>query len=118
MTQENKELLLKDLCSRLSYSVKVQVNNEICTLIEIDYEESSCGVKHIDGHLSGEYIEEVKPYLRPMSSMTEEEYNKYSELLRKSNSYEVVDWLNEHHLDYRGLTPMGLALEATEGMYK
>lgn len=33
-------------------------------------------------------------------------------------SQQVIDWLLAHHFDYRGLIPMGLALEATEGMYK
>ena len=119
MTREDKELLLKDLCARLSYGVKVQVNGEICTLIEIDYEESSCGVKHIDRHLSGEDIEKVNPYLRPMESMTEEEAQDMplSEALHSSCYVGVIDWLNEHHFDYRGLIEKGLALEAPENMY-
>lgn len=68
----------------------------------------------------------MKPYLRPMSSMTEEE----KEELRNSNMVIAIstsgdvgttvigfDWLNAHHFDYRGLIEMGLALESPEGMY-
>ena len=124
MTKEEKQILLKDLCARLSYGVKVQANGEICTLIEIDYEESSCGVKHIDRHLSGEDIEKVNPYLRPMSSMTEEEYLEYNETREWKyvdddhyecfDTLETFDWLNEHHFDYRGLIEKGLAIAVTK----
>lgn len=69
----------------------------------------------------------VKPYLRPMSSMTEEEDTEWQlykdkiaescdELLEKRIA-ELYDWFCKKHLDYRGLIPMGLALEAPEGMY-
>ena len=66
---------------------------------------------------------ELKPYLRPMSSMTEEEKKDYnSKFEGRDFSWEIyygsTDWLNEHHFDYRGLIPMGLALPAPEGMYK
>ena len=76
-------------------------------------------------------VECVKPYLRPMSSMTEEERNEYfdfrnqelqrvafAEVGRESAIAEISDWLNVHHFDYRGLIEKGLALEAPEGMYK
>ena len=76
----------------------------------------------------------IRPYLRPMSSMTEEEFKKWRKLvdLRREptkdifdtailsfkNIDEVTDWLNSHHFDYRGLIEKGLALEAPEDMYK
>ena len=54
-----------------------------------------------------------------MSSITEEEWKEYNQTIGKSFSFtDEVDWLNEHHFDYRGLIPMGLALEAPKGMYK
>lgn len=61
---------------------------------------------------------QIRPYLRPMSSMTEEE-RKYKDLCFKYDylAWEYTDWLNEHHFDYRGLIKKGLALEAPEGMY-
>lgn len=63
----------------------------------------------------------AKPYLRPMSSMTDEEkreyYTVYDSSLADGTLYKVIDWLNLHHIDYRGLIDNGLALEAPEGMY-
>ena len=71
MIQEEKELLLKDLSARLPYGVKVQYNNEIYNIdyISVLYEEVKLDIP--DNYTIG--ISEVKPYLRPMSSMTEEE---------------------------------------------
>ncbi len=71
-------------------------------------------------------VGQYKPYLRPMSSMTEDEKIEWdAEYAYNSKSYEyeeylskMIDWLNAHHLDYRGLIEKGLALEAPEGMYK
>lgn len=112
MTQEEeKQLLLKDLCARLPYGVKFQgEDSNVYTLDAANYFALQ--------------VEDVvfKPYLRPMSSVTEEEENEY----RAINCYEglfprnedALDYALEHHLDFRGLIPMGLALEAPEGMYK
>jgi hypothetical protein len=70
---------------------------------------------------------QIKPYLRPMSSMTEEEYENFRETFKWFEqfdklifewTYKSYDWLNKHHFDYRGLIPKGLALEALENMYK
>lgn len=132
MTQEEKSLLLQDLCSRLPYGVKVRTNrgpeiieglapfchNEVKIALNLYWSMS------IDG---------FKPYLRPMSSMTEgerQEYNKFNDFgsanLRRYEyedfilyipSFERVDWLNSHHFDYRGLIEKGLALEAPENIY-
>ena len=140
MTQEEKQLLLKDLCARLPYGVKCQTKNGIGTLISI---ECSFGenLVYVDfGHSEAEEYDlnngdTVKPYLRPMSSMTKEEFDEYMHFTKHSwegidkeeDDYYVkvkdrdvyFDWLLEHHFDYRYrcLIEKGLALEAPEGMY-
>jgi len=111
MAQEDKELLLKDLSARLPYEVILLAPNgrTICVT---------------DGNTAAElFVEEGwKPYLRPMSSMTEEEIKEFSVLgvgihLFKGPlipSYDTLDWLNAHHFDYRGLIEKGLAIAVTE----
>jgi hypothetical protein len=130
MTQEEKQLLLKALCGYLPYGVKVNVEttdsngNEIKdegVLNSVFIDEYGMVYICIDGC---EYeLDDVKPYLRTMSSMTEDEKGQYN-IIKCSicpddaDDYAgFVDWLNEHHLDYRELIPMGLALPAKEGMY-
>jgi hypothetical protein len=148
MTQEDKQLLLKDLCARSLYGVKFALSGDnIYTMKGIDlivtdegYWEYAVKAKDI----APIEIEYIKPYLRPMSSMTEEEFKEltlttelqYNQLelvdwrngcktlefyLSEVPHYcviKVFDWLNAHHFDYRGLIHKGLALEAPEGMYK
>ena len=131
MTQEDKNLLLKDLCARLPYKVK--------GIITYDKSNTTFTVEGIDNnvlHLSDAeecYVEDFKPYLRSMSSMTEEECKYCAEhfgiqsvmligaqhgmIMPMEASPMFIDWLNEHHFDYRGLIEKGLALEAPEGMY-
>jgi len=105
MKQEDKELLLKDLCARLPYGVKVKSSRRrILVTLSLDVMN--------DFHLGCS----IKPYFRPMSSMTEEENNHYINTF--ICMWDAVDWLNEHHFDYRGLIEKGLAIEAPEGMYK
>ena len=141
MNQEDKQLLSKDLKARLSYGVK-------CTT-----KSSWNGIYTIEGYKDNRFfldcpiydegddewmIESIVPYLRPMSSMTEEEKE---ELLNRLPKYwgleidklgdlyfdicdacypdielltDIIDWLNEHHFDYRGLIPKGLAIAVTE----
>ena len=119
MEQKDKELILKDLSQRLPYKVKFNVYGRIGTLIglndygaEIDYgngEDTTCEIQY------------CLLYLRPMSSMTKEEKAMYEGLMMGTDniSYmlDVIDWLNSHHFDYRGLIPMGLAIEAPKDMY-
>ena len=119
MTRENKELLLVDLCGRLPYGVILSCCDTVGEkLTSIDEK----------GLVNHDYdIDEVKPYLFPMSSMTEE-YKE--ELVHKRLGYyqvfegigrrfffergcEVYEWLNEHHFDYRGLIEKGLAIDCT-----
>lgn len=176
MTQEEKDLVVKDLCGRLPFHVKVAIDFE--GYLEVlpddenlqypyrknlkfilDYDNKTIEDISKESHILYAYpcterfamvrgytyeldygvpVEFIKPYLRPMSSMTEEErlelsrltddkfkfylytakpeivcYEKYNYL----EGLKVLDWLNAHHFDYRGLIPMGLALEAPEGMY-
>ena len=133
MKQEDKDLLLRDLCARLPYEVKVQYEDNIFT---IDY--ISAMYEEIKLNTSNRYtidVLEVKPYLFPLSSMTEEQKEEYNQSrlkdLRMLNSvlmerisdennfdrlvvaHNEIDWLNKNHFDYRGLIPMGLANDAT-----
>lgn len=120
MTQEHKELLLKDLCARLPYNVICQVefkengkyNSKVMLLSGIFTDEAYFTTK--GGSI---YSNEYKPYLFPMSSMTEEEKLMYEGLMIGTDniSYmlDVIDWLNAHYFDYRGLIEKGLAIDAT-----
>ena len=129
MTQEDKELLFKDLCARWPYGVKV--NNEIQGDFEIygvceNYIFARTSTSHVDFQ-----IEKIKPYLFPMSSMTDKQKEEY-DILRDSvptyhyefgdvmvddtklcDNWESIDYLNAHHFDYRGLIEKGLAIDAT-----
>lgn len=120
MTQNEKDLLLKDLCSRLPYKVKVYDTKNIFT--------SYGYIKHINGWLSEVFvsngligrtaqIEEIKPYLFPMSSMTAEQNLEYLRTCRGGNAdvptLASFEWCDKNHFDYRGLIPMGLAEDAT-----
>lgn len=149
MTPEEKQLLVKDLSARLPYGVKMRYKDEpgyeVLCQIDTFYED-------IDGfrcllRTTGPFggfldLNELKPYLRSMSSMTEYEDNELDKIDKESSriffddlhsrvekfgreklrgflpDYENLDYLNAHHFDYRGLIEKGLALEAPEGMYK
>ena len=138
MTQENKELLLKDLCARLPYGVIVNVKgfdydyNDKLTQI---YKGVGCSIQVTTNMPYG--IEEVKPYLFPLSSMTEKQkneiidlgwsfdndYSRICNILECSGTYrayvdhsccfELIDWCIKNHFDYRGLIEKGLAIDAT-----
>ena len=118
MTQENKELLLKDLYARLPYGVKVKVKyyDDNWRLLAI-YTNGTTYVTRDIGYPIETYFEDCKPYFRPMSSMTEEEKSMYEGLMIGTDniSYmlDVIDWLNSHHFDYRGLIEKGLSIDAT-----
>lgn len=141
MTQEEKQLLIQELCARSPYKVKVQIDfGEHCIKYGIDRyvddtvicvwpETFEIGVNDEDQACD---IEDVKPYLRPLSSMTEEEKEHLQTLhdIISDENYgdgfspaaweAILDFNNycrEHHLDNGGLITLGLALEAPEGMY-
>ena len=138
MSNEEKQILIKDLCARVPYVTFVYVDwheteeLEICEGCEDNEEEPnihtliSCncyGECDLDDNLC-ETVYNIKPYLRPISSMTEEEKEDFgvpftSEgLVTLADTVECMDWLNKHCFDYRGLIARGLALEAPEDMYK
>ena len=105
MTQEEKDKLLKYLCMALLYEVRVNYGG---------YE--GCDYKLTLTTLQDFPTEDLKPYLRPMSSMTEEEEYEYrnicaSPILRQ---WDVIDWLLEYHFDFMDLIPMGAAIAVTE----
>ena len=122
MTQEDKELLLKDLCARLPYNVICQVefkengkyNSKVMLLSGIFTDEAYFTTK--GGSI---YSNEYKPYLFPLSSMTNEQKQEYKYITERwmyDSSYSIsdsIDWLNVHHFDYRGLIEKGLAIDAT-----
>ena len=141
MIQEQKELLLKDLCSRSPYGVKCTVYEDagVQTLSGVlpnnIYNELYFGEldwKECNGFANVQYC---KPYLFPLSSMTEAQKNELSEMewsfdnsticnivecfgtyrayVDHSCCSELIDWFHKNHFDYRGLIPMGLALDAT-----
>ena len=138
MTNSEKQLLLITLCSMLPYGVIVQendgVNENDNKLLDIDMFDRCINYDYI--------IEDIKPYLRPMFSMTEEEKKElksatcpegtgyfdeqylicpmshFGEHISYSFMSDILNWLNAHHFDYRGLIERSLALEAPEGMYK
>jgi hypothetical protein len=129
MTQEQRELLFKDLSGRLPYDVKVQYVNNIFVIDYISsYEEVKLDMT--DNYVID--ISEVKPYLFPMSSMTEEQkkyindrwginenfdfeidpnWGKY--FVDLGDAVDFIEWLNENYFDYRGLIPLGMAIDAT-----
>lgn len=138
MKQEERQLLLKDLSARVPYGVMVEQTLFQSSLADKEQRLKSVQANGVVQLYWYKYINElvpihcVKPYLRSMSSMTEEEEKEYRKTMDKyiSNSddfskyteyswtIDTFDFLNAHHLDYRGLIPMGLALEAPKDMYK
>ena len=122
MKEEDKKLLLKDLSARLTYDVKAYVKN--WSKLDRKYYEGVYTVESIHPSLNtvltcsdkfsvevivgyDDYV--IKPYLFPMSEMTEEQYKQYV----KYSAYESIDWLNKNNFDYRGLIEKGLAIDAT-----
>lgn len=123
MTQEEKQLLLKDLCARLPYKVNGMVETTDGNGKEIKDEGvlnsvfiNEYGKAYICIEGMEYELDDAKPYLRPMSSMTEEEYREFGYDVLRYTPMEF-DWLNAHHFDYRDLIGKGLALKAPDGMY-
>lgn len=157
MTEEEKELLFRDLCGRFEHFVQVhididyQIDHEFYSechtvpcdayVLEVNFDEKTLHIILDDENEDkNNYFQEmfdtdwvnfdaVKPYLRPMDSMTKEEIEDYHNLCTKQwnvhiddywyyDTVESIDWLNSNHFDHRGLIPKGLVLPAKEGMYK
>lgn len=148
MEKTNRELLIKDISSRLPYGVKAEVmgwdeekEEEVFVPVTV-YSVNTDGYVYFannDYDITYCSIDACRLYLRPLSSMTEEEKNELSTVLNyefyadddfalvaEDDRHRIrlelcegyIDWLNAHHFDYRGLIEKGLALEAKEGMYK
>ena len=130
MTQEQKDLLLKDLCSRLPYGVIIEhCLGIIGTLHDLFvhwfydkndniYNREAC-TSTFFGDVNCD-IDKFKPYLFPMSSMTDEQKEEHKDLLDNQYSFDangniftLQDFYCKYHLDYRGLIPLGLAKDAT-----
>ena len=131
MTQEDKELLLKDLCARLSYGV-ICYYNCVTSYDDIVIHKANCngpleGIVPMSNGNIGFMVGmdkinalqgDIKPYLRSLSSMTEEEKTELFQLMGNGTDIQRIDFYLSHYFDFRCLIPMGLALEAKEGMYK
>lgn len=138
MKQEDKELLLKDLCSRLPYDVKCSFGVDDAIYIIEGINPNCCGASeiqatHIKSSINGDFsLSSCKLYLFPLSSMTAEQLYELRELFgfeieflngfidlssRSTLEYlemvAIIEWFNKNHFDYRGLIPMGLAIDAT-----
>lgn len=144
MTKEDIQILLVDLCARLPYKVKVVDDmGRVCTLTLSNVD--LCSMFYGEDFDQGNTPSICKPYLRSMSSMTEEEKRKLQSFypggfgsqwfdieketieifecpstitLYLSDNWQLIDYLNSIHVDYRGLIPRGLALPAKKGMYQ
>ena len=143
MTEEQRQLLIKDLCGRLPYGVNILhvkdgiigVLSTISIYVEGREQKLKCSIPFFGE--DNVPIEEFKPYLFPLSSMTNEQMEKIEEILIGHNPYIVFDFLtygdivfhqanvsvkafaelmqlfDKEMLDYRGLIEQGLAIDAT-----
>ena len=132
MEQEDKDLLLTDLCGRLPYGLKLQNINDKDSIVQLrsinldnycyeiqfyTYQGKALTICNVSKLFRFGKILRYKPYLFPMSSMTEEQYKTYCELEHSGNmehlSLPLLEWLNKNNFDYRGLIEKGLAINAT-----
>ena len=117
MTQAEKDLLLKDLCARLPYGVKMNhiADDEHSPKTLIGVAKDMITLEGLGGYECVD-VEDYKPYLFPLSSMTEEhqkeEYNICAGYIIGYES-NLIDFYNKYHYDYRGLIEKGLAIDAT-----
>lgn len=135
MKQEDKDLLIKDLCARLPYGVKARVYNHWSD----DVQDETITIENLHQLIKTFSIEDIKPYLFPLSSMSEDQkYEFYLRFIVKDCDRvfdyfkfyldngkwhklltsllaveEIIDWFHKNHIDYRGLIPKGLAIDAT-----
>ena len=124
MTDIEKNLIKVDLCCRLPYNVKVHAKyTDLGETIEVDGivkmidDDGVVGIEVINDFSSAwtyVQIDNVKPYLFPLSSMTMEQAQQWHKYANdRGGLAPSTDWLNAHHFDYRGLIPKGLAIDAT-----
>ena len=135
MTRENKELFLKDICTRFPYGIKVQIKyyDDVWKLQAIYTDGTAFVARDIENHIEI-YLEDCKPYLFPLSSMTEEQreelykigwyldedkiyscFRNYDDVNYKTHNdcFELINWCYKNNFDINGLIPMGLANDAT-----
>ena len=145
MTREDKNLLVTDLCARLPYRVKCSFGVDDAVYEITGINPTCCGASaiqatHIKSSINGDFLlSSCKPYLFPLSSMTEEQKEELEDMnwsfddsvinniveylgyhrqfVTHFDCFALIDWLNKHHFDYRGLIEKGIAIEAPEGMY-
>lgn len=133
MNQQDRELLLKDLCARVPYGVRVHIDEEELKNSHYVWEKYNWdgepqevdGVSRYGVQLCYMEVDDcfidfdfIKPYLLPMSSMTEEQRKDFESTMVKDGILSIwtistYEWLNAHNVDYRGLIPKGIALDAT-----
>lgn len=123
MTQEHKDLLLKDLCARLPYGVKVKLGDNP-NIFDLEY-RIKFAVMYGDSDKLEDILDitNIKPYLYPLLSMTEEQKEEYVKLQQRViyngrglvnlDVMKYVDWCYKHHIDINDLIPKGLAIDAT-----
>ena len=133
-----RKLLLKDLSARLPYGVKCEID-DIDEPLELESIKFKGDYFIFGNGVYERYITEIKPYLRPMASMTEKEEMELTKITSQltfdrrynllyvgraddggcdlSEMEKIVDYLISHHFDFRGLISLGLAIEAPTGMY-
>ena len=132
MTEQEKELLIKDLCARLPYEVIIHFNEGIGEDDQVlyGYRKNGKYTQFNDGY----FVDEFKPYFRPMKSMTSEERKECEKLMEVREARDTggvdgakwyvyhdtlasIDFLLSHHFDISGLIERGLAFEAPKGIY-
>ena len=129
MMKEDKMLLIKDLSSRLPYAIYVKHTSGLSGILhnisihhKYDENDNICDAvcyTNFLGNGSSIDIEHFKPYLFPLSSMTEEQKQEYQYITERwmyDSSYSIsdsIDWLNKNHFDYRNLIDKNLAIDAT-----
>jgi hypothetical protein len=130
MTQEHKDILLKDICARLPYGVKaekytIRMDGEFVPIanIEIVTAKDILARNECPGYT-------IKPYLFPLSSMTEDQIKELSKLgvsygeyalhddirglgIMVEDAYIFFEFCYKHHIDFLGLIEMDIAIDAT-----
>ena len=123
LLNSDKELLLKDLCARLPYGVKCSFGVDDAVYEITGINPTCCGASeiqatHVKSSINGDFrLNSCKPYLFPLSSMTEEQKDIFGKLWWNTHGLNMamhaIDYLNKNHFDYRGLIEKGLAIDAT-----